>query len=58
MLGEHVVVEAALAQEIFPTQLAHKLLALQVGHLVVDLQAMIVGEFLAAVLAHHTTVNK
>jgi hypothetical protein len=54
MLGEHVVVKATLAQEVFATMLAHKLLPLQVNHLVVDLQPMFVGKLLAAVFADNT----
>jgi hypothetical protein len=54
MLGEHVIVKAALAQEVFATMLAHKLLPLQVNHLVVDLQPVFVGKLLAAVFADNT----
>ena len=37
MLGEHVIVKTTLAEKVFATELAHKLLPLQVGHLVVNL---------------------
>jgi hypothetical protein len=56
MLREHVVMEAPLAQKIFATQLAHKLFPLVVDHLVVNLQAVVIGKLLAAVLADHTDI--